>query len=566
MLGYLNNQPILYRILGLLVLLGIFTIGSVGFSNIRMGALADLFSGVIAGPVEANLLLNQAQETIVSIERSGLAVAVATEDSEDQALLKAVKDSQKLRDDLIANASRLVSGHDAEIAALKAQIAAGDKACEAPLVYAASVTSDTEDVKAAHRLEAECEPLLNQALASLTKITDSVRNEEQSASIMANETAHHTIMTTYAAVIGGLVIVLGFATLLTRWSIVTPIAALSQSMTRLSKNDLATSIAGQDRRDEIGAMAVSVQVFKDAMIESRRLNDLQAVESAAKVERALRLGKLTASFEVKVADLVQGVTSAATELEATARSMTSIAEQGNHKAGVVAAASEETSINVQTVASATEELSSSVEEIGRQVAESSRIASKAVDSAKHVDDTVQALAQDAQKIGDVVTLIQNIAGQTNLLALNATIEAARAGDAGKGFAVVASEVKSLANQTAKATTEIASQITSIQNATAGTVSAIRGIIATIVEINDIASTIASAVEEQGAATKEIARNVAEAARGTQEVSSSISGVRETATATGAAASQVLGAAGELSHQADHLSGQVRDFIAGVKVA
>jgi methyl-accepting chemotaxis protein len=345
-----------------------------------------------------------------------------------------------------------------------------------------------------------------------------------------------------------------------------PIAAMTKTMRVLAENDVSVSIPGIGRGDEIGAMALAVQVFKDNMIEARRLTAAEATATEATIERAQQLATLTRSFEAQVGNLVQGVSSAATELEATARSMSSIAEQGNLQASIVASASEETSVNVQTVASATEQLSSSVEEIGRQVQESSRIAGQAVDTAKQVDVTVQTLADDAQKIGAVVTLIQNIAAQTNLLALNATIEAARAGEAGKGFAVVASEVKSLANQTAKATTDIAQQIAAIQDATTGTVSAIRGIIKTIGEINEIATSIASSVEEQGAATKEIARNVAEAARGTQEVSSSITGVRETATATGDAASQVLGAARELSQQAESLTGQVSQFIAAVKVA
>jgi methyl-accepting chemotaxis protein len=229
-------------------------------------------------------------------------------------------------------------------------------------------------------------------------------------------------------------------------------------------------------------------------------------------------------------------------------------------------ASEQTSVNVQTVATATEELSSSVQEIGRHVARSTQVAGKAVEEAKHTDATVQRLAAGAQKIGEVVTIIHDIAGKTNLLALNATIEAARAGDAGKGFAVVASEVKALANQTGKATEEISSQIVQIQEATWQTVTAIQNIAGTIAEINEIDASIASAVEQQSAATQEISRNVHEAARGTQEVSSNIAGVKQAATDTGAAADQVLGAAQLVSRQAEELSGEVGHFIADVKAA
>jgi methyl-accepting chemotaxis protein len=232
----------------------------------------------------------------------------------------------------------------------------------------------------------------------------------------------------------------------------------------------------------------------------------------------------------------------------------------------VAAASTQTSVNVQTVATATEELAVSVQEIGRQVAQSARIAGQAVEDARQTDATVQALAAGAQKIGDVVTIIQDIANQTNLLALNATIEAARAGDAGKGFAVVASEVKALANQTGKATEEIGSQIVQIQDTTRQAVTAIQGIARTIGEINEIAASIASAVEQQNAATQEISRNVQQAAKGTQDVSNNIAGVKQAATETGVAATEVLGAAKDLSRQSGELRGEVDHFIADVQAA
>jgi len=345
-----------------------------------------------------------------------------------------------------------------------------------------------------------------------------------------------------------------------------PILGMTAAMRRLAGGDTSVIIPGVGRTDEVGQMAAALQIFKDQRLAADRLSSEQAAERAAKEQRVVRLDTLTRSFEMKAGELVGLVSSAATELQATAQSMTGTAGQATQQATHVAAAAEEASVNVQTVAAAAEELASSITEISRQVAQSAKVAGRALDDAKRTDGVVQALAQGAQKIGEVVGLISNIAGQTNLLALNATIEAARAGDAGKGFAVVASEVKSLATQTARATEDIARQITQIQTATKDAVESIRGIGGTIGEISEIAAAIAAAVEEQGAATQEIARNVQQAATGTREVSSNIIGVSQGANDAGAAATQVLGAAGELSRQAEQLRSEVGRYITGVKAA
>ncbi|HEY1932399.1 MAG TPA: methyl-accepting chemotaxis protein [Acetobacteraceae bacterium] len=350
-------------------------------------------------------------------------------------------------------------------------------------------------------------------------------------------------------------------------SIVKPLSGLGARMATLSAGDLEAPVTGTDRRNELGEMARALSVFKDSMAESARL---RAAQDAAKLQAAAAykatLNRMADKFESEVGALVGMLSSGSAELEATAQSMTGTANQSSQQAAAVAAASEEASAGLQTVASAAEELTASIGEIGRQVAKSSLITGKAVGDAKRTDAIVRALAEGAEKIGAVVGLITNIASQTNLLALNATIEAARAGDAGKGFAVVASEVKSLANQTGKATEEIGAQITQIQAATTEAVEAIRDISATIEEVSAIATTIASAVEEQSAATSEIARNVQQTTEAAREVTAGIGGVSQAARETGAAAGQVLSSASDVSKQVGQLSSAANTFVAGVKAA
>ena len=362
------------------------------------------------------------------------------------------------------------------------------------------------------------------------------------------------------------VLVTGLSLLIGR-SISNALASMVSAMTRLAGGDFKIAIPGLGRKDEIGEMAGAVEVFKNNMIEAERLRaeQLEAEQRQAE-QRKADMRELANAFEGAVGEIVETVSSAATELEASANTLTKAAERSQSLATTVAAASEEASTNVQSVSSASEELTSSVNEISRQVQESSRVASEAVDQAQKTNSRVSELSKAASRIGDVVELINTIAGQTNLLALNATIEAARAGEAGRGFAVVASEVKALAEQTAKATGEISQQISGIQAATQDSVAAIKEIGDTIGRMSEISSTIAAAVEEQGAATQEISRNIQHAATGTQQVSSNITDVQHGATETGSASAQVHSAAKSLSSESNRLKLEVSKFLNSVRVA
>ena len=367
--------------------------------------------------------------------------------------------------------------------------------------------------------------------------------------------------------IGTILLLIG-TSIFSFFTIARPMRALSVSMDELAGGNFAVVLPGLGRKDELGAVAGAVEKFK-VVSEQKAREEAEAKikqDQIAAQQRKAEMVKLADSFEAAVGEIIETVSSASTELEASAGTLTATAERAQEVTTMVAAASEEASTNVQSVASATEELSSSVNEISRQVQESARMASEAVDQARTTNDRVSELSKAASRIGDVVELINTIAGQTNLLALNATIEAARAGEAGRGFAVVASEVKALAEQTAKATGEIGQQITGIQAATQESVNAIQEISGTIERLSEISSTIAAAVEEQGAATQEISRNVQQAAQGTQQVSSNITDVQRGASETGSASSQVLSAAQSLSGDSNRLKLEVGKFLDSVRAA
>jgi methyl-accepting chemotaxis protein len=350
-------------------------------------------------------------------------------------------------------------------------------------------------------------------------------------------------------------------------SISKPLNQLGARMQALADGKLDGEIPGLGRGDEVGAMAATVQIFKDNAVRIRGLEQAEAATQAhAAAERRGAMENIASDFERSVNGIVRSVSTAAAGMQTTAQSMTATASDASARAATVGAASQSSSNNVGTVAAAAEELSSSVAEISRQVARSSEIASKAVGDAERTNATVGALSTGAEKIGEVVKLIHSIAAQTNLLALNATIEAARAGESGRGFAVVASEVKALANQTAKATEEISAQVAAMQASTSEAVSSIGGITETIAQMSEITVSISTAIDQQGDATREIARNIQSVAAGSSEISAHIGGVTTAAAATGTAASDVLSNARELDNQSGMLRSAVDEFLAKVRAA
>jgi len=368
------------------------------------------------------------------------------------------------------------------------------------------------------------------------------------------------------AILGIAVISGSIAWMISR-SITRPLSQLGTRMRALADGSLEGDIPGIARGDEIGAMAATVQIFKDNALRIRGLEKIEAeTQGRAAAERRAAMESIASDFERSVTGIVRSVSAAAAGMQTTAQSMTATASDASARAATVGAASQSASNNVGTVAAAAEELSSSVTEISRQVTRSSEIASKAVGDAERTNATVGALSTGAEKIGEVVKLIHSIAAQTNLLALNATIEAARAGESGRGFAVVASEVKALANQTAKATEEISAQVAAMQASTSDAVLSIGGITATIAQMSEITVSLSTAIDQQGDATREIARNIQSVAAGSNEISAHIGGVTTAAAATGLAASDVLSNARELDNQSGMLRGAVDEFLAKVRAA
>jgi methyl-accepting chemotaxis protein len=519
---------------------------------------------------ERALLATRANNNVVAMNRAEFRSAIDPRD-ENRLAARAVIDEQvkqleerlaeiaKTKDEkTLALLPAVTSGLATYRAQLKQTLHSVDEAKSVDISQSAMKLRDT-----AMKSQAAAEELRVAIRAVATRMDERVIENNKAAEEEYASASRLLELLAVTSVLFGLL----FGFVVGQYGVAGPIRAMVELLKQLAGGKYDVDVHGTERADEVGDVARTALVFKENGLAKIRMEQEQKeAEARVAAQRRADMLKLADGFERAVGEIVETVASASTELEASATTLTSTAERSQELATVVSAASEEASTNVQSVASATEELSSSVNEISRQVQESARMASEAVQQARATNDRVGDLSKAAARIGDVIELINTIAGQTNLLALNATIEAARAGEAGRGFAVVASEVKALAEQTAKATGEISQQISGIQGATQVSVHAIREISGTIERLSEISSTIAAAVEEQGAATQEISRNVQQAAEGTQQVSSNITHVQHGATETGSASAQVLSSAQMLSGDSNRLKTEVSKFLSSVRAA
>ncbi|WP_456624098.1 methyl-accepting chemotaxis protein [Bradyrhizobium sp. P5_C12] len=565
-MSFLNNLKIVWKVALIVAVMGCAMVAVAGFSTRELSATVDGFAELSAAQ-SAALNLTRAQRRAETYHAALYAVFTEATEAGNTRRFKVAKENRDGIAKFLEAAEQDDPTRAKEIRSIGDQLRAVFVGCDPVLTDGTQASSVEENAKAAERAHKECDPLIDAALARIAQFVTETAQAVSKRKEAINRDARSATWTVIGVSAGGLIVGIAIAFFIGLNAMSRPIARLKLAMEGLAHNDLETEVPEKGRRDEIGDMAQTVEVFKTNALEVERLKAAQAeAERHAAEQRRRDMINLADGFERAVGEIIETVGSASTELEASSSTLATTAHRAQELTSVVVAASGEATGNVQSVATATEELSSSVTEISRQVQESARMASEAVNQARTTTERVSELSIAATRIGDVVELINTIAGQTNLLALNATIEAARAGEAGRGFAVVASEVKTLAEQTAKATGEISQQISGIQTATQESVSAIRDISATIERLSEVSSTIAAAVEEQGAATQEIARNVQQAAHGTQQVSTNITDVQRGAAETGSASSQVLSTAKMLATDSNRLKDEVGKFLQTVRAA
>ncbi|CAM3309600.1 methyl-accepting chemotaxis protein [Asticcacaulis taihuensis] len=559
----LKNFTIRFRVIAAISLLLLTTIGTGVFSWLSLDTVNAQSNAVATNWLPATQAIGSLSEDFERYRLlQGVALLRSGEDRE-KTLAKARNTLEEIEQDLKAYDPTITPGKEEGLA----------KAMHAALADYIAVSAKFESSLAANNTEmamaiyiGDMQPIVDRVRATVT--ADREFQVEMGNAAATGSMRKGAEAKTFIMVAIGLAVLLGGAIgglMIT--GISNPVRKMTDAMRTLANGVTTAKIPNIGERNEIGDMASAVEVFKDNMIRNLALEEeTRQAREDAEIQRRKTMYELADQFESAVGGIVEMVSSAATEMQATASQLTSSAQESAAQATSVSAAAEEAGTNVTSVASSAEELGASVSEIGRQVEHSSVMAREAVREADSTAAIVQELSEAADRINGIVDMIAGIASQTNLLALNATIESARAGEAGKGFAVVAAEVKQLAQQTGKATSEISQHIGSIQSTTKRAVEAIENITGTIRDINDSSSTIAAAVEQQGAATSEIVQAVNQASLGTQEVTSNITGVARMAEETGAGAAQVLSASGELALQAENLRTQINNFLAHIRAA
>jgi methyl-accepting chemotaxis protein len=559
-----KNIPMLGKVFALLGLLAAVMVCAIAFTTSRMTAIGAEYSRVISGPGVAAVDMERASKQILRAETAFYKLVSSSDASGRDEATGELKHAQSSFTAETNEALKDLPQETGRIQGIQSSYdAAIDQTCAETRQYALS--GDNAD--AFKSMRAACEPAIQQLEKTMTEVVDDTQADNAAASGAAGEDTRRTVGITWGGLFGGLFVVAGLALWMTRSAIVGPVKALTATMLAMSKGQLAIDVPGQDRKDELGDMARSAEVFRRGLEETERLR-IQAAQAEAENAEKLRTERhaIADAFQARMGALASSLVRSSAEMSEAAQSLAATAEETTRQAQAVSGAASEAADNVQTTAAATEEMTVSIREIGAQVNSAAQITLEASGEASRTETEIRILSEAAGKIGEVVSLITDIASQTNLLALNATIEAARAGEAGKGFAVVASEVKALATQTARATDDISSKVAEIQTATGRTVESIGRIVETITGVRMVSTAIASAVEQQGAATSEIARNTASAAQGTSQVTDTIQGVGRAAQMTGAASSQLMSLSGHLSERAGELDAAVQDFVKDLRAA